>query len=68
MRPLVGVCSGLRPDNGLDHRQALRDLLPLMPSILRARLEDCGDAPPLAPAYDGGRSLTAVEAVAYGEF
>ena len=67
MRPLVGVCSGLRPDNGLDQRHAARDLLPLMSSILRARLEDCGDAPPLVIAYRGGRSLSAVEAVAYGE-
>ena len=46
---------------------AARDLLPLKPSILRARLEDCGDTPPLVLVYGGGRSLSAVEAVAYGE-
>ena len=67
MRPLVGVCSGLRPDNSLDQRHAARDLLPLMPSIPRARLEYCADTPPLVLAYGGGRSLSAVEAVAYGE-
>src|SRR5262249_26556862 len=67
MRPLVRVCSCLRPDNGLDERHAARDLLPLKPSILRAWLEGCGDAPPLVLAYRGGRSLSAVEAMAYGE-
>jgi len=67
MRPLVGVCSRSRPDNGLDKRDAARDLLPLMPSSFCARLEDCADTPPLVVAYCGGRSLSAVEAVAYGE-
>jgi len=67
MRPLMRVCSSLRPDNRLDHCHAARDLLPLKPSSLRARLEDRGDAPPLVLAYGGGRPLGAVEAMAYGE-
>jgi len=67
MRPLVSVRSGLRPDNALDLSHAPHDLVPFLPGIFRARLENRGDAPPLVLAYGGGRSLGAVEAVAYGE-
>ena len=67
MRPLGGVCSGLRPDNGLDQRQAAHDLVALEPRILRPRLKDSDDTPPLVLADGGWRSLGAVEAVANRE-